>query len=164
MGWPLKTSFATIPSASKRKENPIKQGPISVVVIDDNPRSLEFVATALTRPGIQILTASKPEEGVALISRHRPEIVVTDLVMTGMTGLDVLQWTKKFDPEIDVIVMSAAEFDGSPRTLFEYGAADYLQKPISLSVLRERVGSIIQNHIREHQLIEAPQTQPIAPI
>ena len=122
---------------------------VSIVIIDDNPRSLEFVSAALSRPGVQILATTKPEDGIALISLHRPQIVLTDLAMPGMSGLDVLQKVKDFDPQIDVIVMSARESRGSPTRALQKGAVDYLEKPIALSVLRQRVGGLIQKHMEK---------------
>jgi two-component system response regulator HydG len=121
--------------------------PVSLVIIDDNPRSLEFLAAALARPGLQVLTASNPKDGLALIATHRPQVVLTDLVMPGMTGLDVLQRTKELDPQIEVVIMSARESGGSPARALAQGATDYLRKPIALSVLRQRVGRLIENHI-----------------
>lgn len=126
-----------------------KQDLVSVVIIDDNLLSLEFLSTALSRPGAQIFTASKPEDGLALIALYRPQIVMTDMIMPGMTGLQVLRYVKELDPAIEVIVMSARDSGGSPAKALEQGAADYLQKPIALSVLRKRVGTRIQNHITE---------------
>ena len=122
---------------------------VSIVIIDDNPRSLEFLSAALEQPGVQVLTTTKPEDGVALVSLHRPQIVLTDLAMPGMSGLDVLRRVKDFDPKIDVIVMSARESRGSPATALQQGAADYLQKPIALSLLRQRVGTVIQKHLKK---------------
>lgn len=122
---------------------------VSIVIIDDNPRSLEFLSAALEQPGVQVLTTTKPEDGVALVSLHRPQIVLTDLAMPGMSGLDVLRRVKDFDPKIDVIVMSARESRGSPATALHQGAADYLQKPIALSLLRQRVGTVIQKHLKK---------------
>jgi DNA-binding NtrC family response regulator len=127
-----------------------EQNFVSVVIIDDNPRSLEFLSTALDRPGVQIFTAAKPEDGLALISLYRPQIVMTDMIMPGMTGLQVLQYVKELDPAIEVIVMSARDSGGSPAKALEQGAVEFLQKPIALSVLRQRVGTRIQNHITEH--------------
>jgi DNA-binding response OmpR family regulator len=120
------------------------QNPVSVVIIDDNTRSLEFVSAALSRPGVQIFTAAKPADGLALVSLHRPLVVLTDLIMPGMSGLDVLERVKQFDPTISVVIMSARESGGSPAKAFEQGATDYLKKPISVALLRERVGRLIQ--------------------
>lgn len=119
---------------------------VCVVIIDDNPRSLEFLEAALARPGLQVLTASKPEDGLALVSLHRPRLVLTDLIMPGMNGLDVLERTKEFDPAIDVVVMSARESGELPAKALGRGATDYLRKPISLAVLRERIGRLIEKY------------------
>lgn len=83
------------------------------------------------------------------MSMYRPQIVLTDLMMPGMSGLDVLQRVKELDPSIEVIVMSARESGGSPSQALEQGAVDYLRKPISLAVLRERVGKRLDYHIAE---------------
>src|SRR5262249_13017065 len=80
---------------------------VTVVIIDDNPGSLEFLEAALGRDGVEILAASDPEEGLDLVYTHHPQIVMTDLVMPGMTGLDVLARVIEFDPATDVILMTA---------------------------------------------------------
>jgi len=67
------------------------RNPIVLVIIDDNPRSLEYVSTALAGDNVQILTASDPEQGLDLVYTHRPQVVMTDLVMPNMTGLEVLE-------------------------------------------------------------------------
>src|ERR1700739_846638 len=110
------------------------RNPISLVIIDDNLRSREFISTALAGDGVHIFTASGPEEGLDLVYTHRPQIVMTDLVMPGMTGLDVLERVIEFDPAIDVIRMTAHY---TPKTAVEAirkGAADYLNKPIPLAI------------------------------
>jgi DNA-binding NtrC family response regulator len=83
------------------------RNPISLVIIDDNLRSLEFISTALAGDGVQIFTAAGPEEGLDLVYTHRPQVVMTDLVMPQMTGLEVLERITEFDPVIDVILMTA---------------------------------------------------------
>ncbi|HET6844992.1 MAG TPA: response regulator [Candidatus Angelobacter sp.] len=117
--------------------------PIFVVVIDDNSNGLEFLSAALTQPGVEVFAASTPEDGLELISLHKPQIVITDLVMPGMSGLEVLRRVRQMDPAIDVIVMSAEE---SAEAL-QQGATDYLKKPIPLSVLRDCVARLMQKHI-----------------
>lgn len=74
---------------------------------------------------------------------------MTDLIMPGMTGLDVLERVKKLNPQIEVVVMSARESGGSPTRAMAAGAADYLKKPISLAVLRERLGPRIERHLTQ---------------
>jgi DNA-binding NtrC family response regulator len=127
---------------------------ISLVIIDDNPRSLEFVSEALARDNIKIFTASDPEEGIDLVYTHRPQIVLTDLVMPGLTGLDVLGRVMEFDPAIDVVLMTAHYTSDTAVEAIRNGAADYLNKPISLSVLRERVGRLIDTALQRQQITD----------
>jgi len=117
---------------------------VSLLIIDDNPGSLELLSTALAQPGLEILTASEPEAGVDLIHNHRPQIVLTDLVMPRMSGLEVLERTMEFDPSIDVILMTAHYSTESAVEAIKKGASDYLNKPISITALRERIGKLVE--------------------
>jgi DNA-binding NtrC family response regulator len=128
---------------------------VSVVIIDDNPRSLEFLSSALTREGVDIFTASDPEQGIDLVYSHRPQIVMTDLVMPNMTGLDVLERIMEFDPATDVILMTAHYTTETAVEAIRKGAADYLNKPIAVAVLRERVGRLIDNALQRQQIMTA---------
>jgi DNA-binding NtrC family response regulator len=125
---------------------------ISLVIIDDNPRSLEFVSAALARENLRIFTASDPEQGIDLVYTHRPQIVITDLVMPGMSGLEVLGRIMEFDPAIDVILMTAHYTSDTAVEAIRKGAADYLNKPISLAVLRERAGRLIDTALQRQQI------------
>jgi DNA-binding NtrC family response regulator len=126
---------------------------ISLLIIDDNTGSLEMLSSALAQPGLEILTASDPEEGLDLVHRHRPQIVLTDLVMPHLTGLEVLERIVEFDPSIDVILMTAHYATESAVEAIKKGATDYLNKPISIATLRERVGKLLDEaRRRQHAL------------
>src|SRR5690349_24635685 len=131
------------------------RNPIVLVIIDDNPRSLEYVSTALAGDKVRIFTASDPEQGLDLVYTHRPQVVMTDLVMPNMTGLEVLERITEFDPAIDVILMTAHYTTETAVEAIRKGAADYLNKPISLAVLRERVGRVIETALQRQQIIQA---------
>src|ERR1035437_1750070 len=116
---------------------------ISLLIIDDNPGSLELLSTALAQPGLEILTASDPEEGLELVHRRRPQIVLTDLVMPHLSGLQVLERIVEFDPSIDVILMTAHYTTESAVEAIKRGASDYMNKPISIESLRKRVDKML---------------------
>ena len=130
-----------------------EHNPVSLVIVDDNPRSLEFVSEALAGENIKIFTATDPEEGLDLVYAQRPQIVLTDLVMPRMTGLDLLARIMEFDPAIDVVLMTAHYTTETAVEAIQKGAADYLNKPISLSVLRERVGRLIQTALQRQRIL-----------
>lgn len=116
---------------------------VCIVVIDDSPGSLELLSTALTRPGVAVHTALTPIDGLELVRKLHPQLVVTDLVMPEMNGLDVLQQVVRFDPSIDVILMTAHYTTETAVEAIRNGAADYLQKPVKIAVLRERVTRLL---------------------
>src|ERR1041384_1919671 len=80
---------------------------VSLLIIDDNEGSLEFLAAALSQTGVEILTASDPEQGLDLVYSRHPQIVLTDLVMPGMSGMEVLDRIMELDSSTDVILMTA---------------------------------------------------------
>jgi DNA-binding NtrC family response regulator len=131
------------------------RNPIALVIIDDNPRSLEYISTALASENVQIFTAPDPEEGLDLVYTHRPQLVMTDLVMPHMSGMEVLERITEFDPAIDVILMTAHYTTETAVEAIRKGAADYLNKPISLATLRDRVGRIIDAALLRQQVRHA---------
>ena len=104
---------------------------ISLVIIDDNESSLELLSSALASPGLHIYTASDPEEGLDLVFSKHPQIVLSDLVMPKLTGMDVLDRVVEFDPAIDVILMTAYYSTESAVEAIKRGACDYLNKPFT---------------------------------
>src|SRR5271154_5461872 len=112
---------------------------ICVLVIDDNPGSLELLENALAHPDIEILTASDPEHGIDLVATRHPQIVLTDLIMPGMTGLEVLTRIMEIDPSTDVMLMTAHYSSETAVEAIKKGATDYLNKPISIAAVREKI-------------------------
>src|SRR5271167_4915221 len=117
---------------------------LSLLIIDDNEKSLELLSSALAQPGLQILTASDPEQGLDLVFSEHPQIVLTDLVMPHLSGMEVLERIMEFDPSTEVILMTAHYSTESAVEAIKKGASDYLNKPISLAALRERVGKLVE--------------------
>ena len=116
---------------------------VSILIIDDNAGSVEMLASALSTTGVEILTATDPEEGLDLVYTHHPRIVLTDLVMPKLTGMDVLDRVIEFDPSIDVVLMTAHYSTESAVEAIRRGACDYLNKPISIAALRDRMSGLL---------------------
>lgn len=117
---------------------------LSLLIIDDNPGSLEMLSSALAQPDLEILTASDPEEGLDLVHSRHPQIVLTDLIMPHMSGMDVLDRIMEFDPATEVILMTAHYSTESAVEAIKKGASDYLNKPVSIAALREKIGSVVE--------------------
>lgn len=126
---------------------------LSLLIIDDDPGSLELLSSALKQEDVQILTAGDPQRGLDLVRNYRPQVVLTDLIMPGMGGLEVLDRIVEFDPSIDVLLMTAHYSTESAVDAIKRGACDYLNKPITLQVLRARVNTLLeQANRRKHAL------------
>src|SRR5580700_8650305 len=126
---------------------------LSMVIIDDNLGSLEMLSSALSREGLEILTASDPNEGLDLVYTRHPAIVLTDLVMPNLNGIQVLERVMEFDPSIDVVLMTAHYTTETAVEAIKKGAADYLNKPVSIATLRERIGKLVAEAERRRRTL-----------
>jgi len=128
---------------------------IKLLAIDDDPQSLELVSEALAGDGLRILTANDPESGLDLVRREHPEIVLSDVVMPKMNGMELLSRILEVDPATNVVLMTAHYSTDAAVEAIKKGACDYLTKPISLPVLRERIGKLVtdaRRRLRANQL------------
>ncbi len=127
---------------------------LSLLIIDDNQGSLEMLSAALAQPGLEVLTASDPEQGIELVRSRHPQIVLTDLVMPRMSGLEVLDQIMAIDPATEVILMTAHYATESAVEAIKKGAADYLNKPVSISALRERIAQLLETARKRQRAME----------
>jgi DNA-binding NtrC family response regulator len=141
---------------------------VSVLVVDDHPGSLEFVSSALRTDGVEVLTSANPEDALDKVYSARPQVVLTDLVMPGMSGMELLERVVEFDPSIQVVLMTAHYSTESAVEAIRKGACDYLDKPIKVGTLRERVGRLIEDARQiqrasrlENELLESCQFEGI---
>ena len=86
-----------------------------ILAIDDNPPGLELVLSALEQEGVDIVGASDPEEGLRIYRRDRPEVVLLDLMMPKMNGIEVLKEIVRPEPgghrsEIPTLVIMLTAF------------------------------------------------------
>ena|ERR1700692_3763504 len=114
-----------------------------LLVIDDEPQSLELIKDALCHDDLEILTAHNPQAGLEIFRRTRPQIVLLDLMMPGVRGLEVLEAIVAADPGVDVILMTAHYSTESAVEAIQKGASDYLNKPLSVEKLRRRISQLL---------------------
>jgi len=124
---------------------------LSLVAIDDDPDSLALIRGTLKQQCLEILTATDPCAGLELVCSRRPEIVLLDLMMPKMNGMEVLGLILQKAPETDVVLITGYYSTDSAVEAIRRGACDYLTKPLSVSVLRERIGKLIDEAQRRHQ-------------
>jgi DNA-binding NtrC family response regulator len=127
---------------------------IKLLAVDDNPASLELLAESLQQKGLTILTSTDPEEGLDLVFHEHPQIVLLDLVMPKISGLDMLEPILEFDPSIEVILMTAHDSTETAVEAIQKGACDYLPKPVSIPVLRARVEKLLTEAQQRQRALE----------
>ncbi len=127
---------------------------IKLVAIDDEPESLELIEDALTQPDLKIETAADPDAGWELVRREHPEIVLLDLRMPKVSGMELLERIVAWDPGIDVILLTGHYSTDSAVEAIQKGACDYLTKPVSPVVLRQRIEKIMADARKRHRALQ----------
>jgi DNA-binding response OmpR family regulator len=125
----------------------------TVLVVDDDPVILKLLEVNFEMEGFAVLRARDGEEGVALARSERPAIVVTDIMMPKLSGLQVLT-ALKGDPEtrdIPVILLSAKAQLADVRSGIDAGADDYVTKPFEPLDLVDRVNRLIDARASKRQ-------------
>jgi len=115
----------------------------NILVVDDEPKMTSLVCGELEDAGHSVTTTIKPKEALDLIKQHSFDIVITDLSMPEISGMDVLEAAIQ-KGGADVIMMTAYGSIESAVTAMKKGAADYLLKPFSLEELRLLVQSLVK--------------------
>ncbi len=124
---------------------------VKIGVIDDDPQSLELVRETLTQEGLEICTAAGAASGIELVTRHRPHIVLLDLILPNVNGMELLERILEVSPETHVILLTGHYSTDSAVEAIKKGASDYLTKPVCIVELRKRIDRLVAE-IRRRQL------------
>ena len=117
----------------------------TLLVVDDEegPRqSLRIVF----KNEYQVLLASNGVEALELARTHEIDVVVCDIMMFGMSGVEVLKEIKAIDPSIEVVMLTAFETIETARQALRHGASDYLNKPFDIPTMRSAVRRAVDKH------------------
>ena len=116
----------------------------SILVVDDLPALREMLSQSLASEGYRVATAGSGEEAVTRLEEQEFDVIVTDLVMPGLGGLDVLEKARLLDPRAAVILMTAYASLDTAIAALRRGACDYLEKPFTAGDLKLRVRRLLQ--------------------
>jgi two-component system, OmpR family, copper resistance phosphate regulon response regulator CusR len=112
---------------------------LRILVIEDEARIQSFLTRGLEAGGYTVVSAGDGREGLDLATRARWDLVVLDLLLPELNGLEVLRELHRAKPELPVVVLSARGDVQTKLRGFELGATDYLAKPFSLDELLARI-------------------------
>jgi two-component system NtrC family response regulator len=116
----------------------------TILIVDDKKDMCETLESHLKDAGYQVLTTTQPKEVAALLDKTEVDVLVTDLQMPGMTGLELLEQVKVKNPRLNVLVMTAYGTVEDAVTAMKNGAFDFLLKPFSMLELELKIGNVIQ--------------------
>jgi two-component system response regulator ResD len=117
----------------------------SVLVVDDEPTIAEIVARYLDRAGYRTRVAHDGREAIELAETERPDLVVLDLMLPRMDGLEVMRRLRERDRDRIAVILLTAKGDESDRVIgLRLGADDYVVKPFSPAELTARVGAVLR--------------------
>jgi two-component system KDP operon response regulator KdpE len=114
-----------------------------VMAVDDEPGILRLIKLELSTQGFHVVTAGDGEEALRVVEEHHPDIVLLDIVMPEMDGLELMRRLRERSP-IPIILLTAKGSDAEKVRGLESGADDYLAKPFSSDELSARVRAVLR--------------------
>jgi len=122
-----------------------------ILVVDDEEDILELVRYNLSREGYKVICAATGEDGLKLSKSEKPDLIVLDLMLPGVDGLDVTRRLKGDDGtrKIPVVMLTAKGEESDIVTGLELGAEDYITKPFSAKVLVARVRAVLRREQKD---------------
>lgn len=129
-----------------------------ILVVEDEQDIQELIIYNLTKENYAVTGADSGEQAVQEISRNIPHLVVLDLMLPSMDGLDVCKWIKqnKETSEICVLILSAKGDESDIVTGLELGADDYMTKPFSPKVLSAKIKALLRRDKRRDEPKQGP--------
>ncbi len=122
---------------------PRAERPAKVLVVDDEPDMADSVRLMLERDGHQVLVETDGARALKLAEAERPDLVITDLCMPGLGGIELIETLRTLELHMPVIVITGYPSSDSAAWVRDGGAADYLTKPFHPDELCRRVNKVL---------------------
>jgi DNA-binding NtrC family response regulator len=127
-----------------------------LLVIDDDRSVVPLIRSACKHVEIEIVTAETAEDGLKLLREHQPDILLLDVMLPGVTGLELFDRVRRIDPRVPVIYMTAGSESDTAIEAMKLGALDYLMKPLDVA----RIRALVEQALEIRRLMETPVQLP----
>ncbi|MBF0366501.1 MAG: response regulator [Oligoflexia bacterium] len=117
---------------------------LKVLIIEDDKVALDYLAKFVQAEGFIVIVAENGEDGLLLIKKEMPDILITDYKMPGITGIEIMKKAQDMIPDIQTILVTAFGDTALAIAAIQEGAIDYLKKPIDLAQLKIALGRAIE--------------------
>jgi len=114
-----------------------------ILVIDDDHGMTDLLTILLTPASSEVLTANSAPDGIEMVRKHLPDVVILDLVLPQMDGWDVCRKVREFS-NVPILILSALDTPGLIAQALDNGADDYLTKPISSGTLIAHLNKLVR--------------------
>lgn len=115
----------------------------TILVVDDEPKILQLAKDYLVDNGFKVLTSGDGVQALAIARQEKPDLIVLDLMLPGMDGLDVCRTIRR-DSDVPIIMLTARAEEADQLIGLELGADDYITKPFSPRALVARVRALLR--------------------
>lgn len=130
----------------------------TVIVVEDEPDAAELFAEMMRVSGFRVLKTYSSTPAISLIANEHPDVVILDIMMPDISGLEVLRFMRR-DPQLKstpVIVVSARSMPSDIKEGLEAGATIYLTKPVGYLDLKKSVDQVVQAQKSDNSNLEMP--------
>jgi DNA-binding response OmpR family regulator len=122
-----------------------------LLVIDDDKQTCDYLKDFFTLRKCIVSTAISGKEGLSILKKQKPDIVLLDVKMEEMDGLEVLKEIKKINKDIKVIMITVASDERTRQKAKELGADDFIKKPLNISYLEGTVSRKVSELTKEKE-------------
>jgi two-component system KDP operon response regulator KdpE len=123
--------------------------PLRILAIDDEPAIRRFLRTSLRAEGYDIIEAETAEAGLAEIRRREPDLVMLDLGLPGMDGIEMIRRLREGGSAVPIIVLTSRTDEAGKVEALDLGADDYVTKPFGMDELLARIRAALRHRLQQ---------------
>ena len=124
--------------------NTSAKAPLNALVVDDEPQIRRLLAVSLEANGYRVTTANNGNEGMVLAAQHRPDVIILDLGLPDLSGLEVLKRLREWT-QTPVIILTVQDAEADKVAALDNGADDYVTKPFNTGELLARLRAALRH-------------------
>jgi two-component system KDP operon response regulator KdpE len=125
----------------------MSEQPVRVLVVDDEPQIRRLLRVSLGAQGYQVREAAHGEEAITMTATERPDVIILDLGLPDLDGLDVLRRIREWT-DTPIVVLSVREQEAEKVKAFDLGADDYVTKPFGMAELLARIQTALRHRLQ----------------